>query len=154
VDDILEADEVEDLNLVQKGFNNYTQHEDSGMDRLQSEIADTIEKYNSDFGKGLVQGAAGSLTAPGALYDGIKEWTSEDYSNSVSFYDQMERNLEEDKPLPRKIGEAAGYTTGALLGLQHPELFIAGAAQNARHIGERKVHEKLKEYNSAEKPAS
>lgn len=154
----LEIDESIEKYL-NKGKENYLGHEESGIDRFNNKVAEILEDYNpefnnsyvqgladntTDFGKGVVQGVAGSLSAPGAVYDGIKEMRNEDYKNSISFYDQIERH-NEDKTASRYLGEAAGFTAGAALGVQNPELFLAEAAHNARHLGERKAHEKLRD---------
>lgn len=93
----------------------------------------------------MVQGAAGSVSAAGAVYDGIQELREDEYNHSISLYDQMERNRVEDKSLPRKVGEAAGFTAAATAGVHNPEIFLSGAAQNARHIGERQIHEKARD---------
>lgn len=90
------------------------------MDILQDKIASTIEKYGSEFGKGLIQGAAASVSAIGAVCDGIQELRKDDYKNLISFYDQMELNRVGDKSLPRKVGEVASFTAGATVGFHNP----------------------------------
>lgn len=155
----LEIDDSLKGQLAEYGKEKYLEPEASGMDRFHDKAAQALEEldlgeYKNDclqyladlpveVGKGIAQGAAGSVSAPGAIYDGIQEWRQDDYDHSISFADQIER-YSDGKTIPRYLGEAAGYTAGAAMIFTSPEIATAGAAQNARHLGERKIHEKAR----------
>lgn len=156
-------------NRLDSTIERYLGEDAGGMDRTQDRIAETVGEFNpdtsnsyvgglvdgtTDFGKGFIQGVGGAFSAPGAVYDGIKEWRDDDYDYSLSFYDQMERHTD-DKSISRYLGEAAGLTAGATAIYQQPGLLLAGVGRNGRHLGERKVHEKGRDlFYNEEQPAA